>query len=132
VVDPRAMPPPRDGSEPVRVLFVCSRNQWRSPTAERVVRAWPGVSARSAGTARTARVRVSERSLAWATVVMVMEKRHREQLVERFGPPQRPVVVLDVPDQWEADDPELVALLEARIAEALAALRETPDDRPPA
>lgn len=116
--------PKLDDGAPVRVLFVCSRNLWRSPTAERVVRGWPGVSARSAGTARAARVRVSERGLAWATVVMVMEKRHREQLEARFGPPACPVIVLDVPDQWEADDPELVALLERRIAEELAALAE--------
>lgn len=106
----------------VKLLFVCSRNQWRSPTAERVVRAWGGAhEARSAGTSPQARVRVNERMLLWADVVFVMECRHREQLRERFGAAMREVevVVLDVPDQWEADDPELVELLDRRVREEL-------------
>ncbi len=106
----------------MNLLFVCSRNQWRSPTAERVVRAWGGDhAARSAGTSSGARVRVTEKSLAWADAVFVMEKRHRDILRERFGAALRDleVVVLDIPDAWEADDPELVALLDRRIREEL-------------
>jgi len=109
----------------MNLLFVCSRNQWRSPTAERLVRSWGGgFAARSAGTSPEARVRVTEKSLAWADVVFVMEKRHREMLLERFGATarEREIVVLDVPDEWEADDPELVAMLDRRIREELARL----------
>ncbi len=77
--------------------------------------------ARSAGTSPQSRVRVNERMLLWADVVFVMESRHREQLRERFGATMREVevVVLDVPDQWEADDPELVELLDRRVREEL-------------
>ncbi len=39
---------------PHRVLFVCSRNRRRSPTAEAVASAWPGIEALSAGTAPVA------------------------------------------------------------------------------
>ena len=109
----------------MNLLFVCSRNQWRSPTAERVVRAWGGdFAARSAGTSPEARVRVTEKSLAWADVVFVMERRHREMLRERHREALREceVVVLDVPDEWEADAPELVAMLDRRIREELARL----------
>lgn len=107
----------------MKLLFICSRNRWRSPTAERVVRGWGGAhEARSAGTSPQARVRVNERMLLWADVVFVMEARHRQMLRERFGATMREVevVVLDVPDQWEADDPELVALLDRRVREELA------------
>jgi len=107
----------------MNLLFVCSRNQWRSPTAERLVRSWGGdFAARSAGTSPEARVRVTEKSLAWADLVFVMEKRHREMLRERYGAAAREVeiVVLDIPDEWEADDPELVAMLDGRIREELA------------
>ncbi len=34
-----------------RVLFICSRNRLRSPTAEAVFAAWPGVETDSAGLA---------------------------------------------------------------------------------
>lgn len=42
------------------LLFVCSKNQWRSPTAEQVWRRHPGLSVRSAGTSHQARQTVSE------------------------------------------------------------------------
>lgn len=117
----------------MNLLFVCSRNQWRSPTAERVVRRWGApFEARSAGTSPQARVRVNERSLAWADVVFVMEARHREQLRERFGAAARAreVVVLDIPDAWTADDPELVAMLDRRVREELSLRGLWPDEAP--
>ncbi|WP_246151215.1 arsenate reductase/protein-tyrosine-phosphatase family protein [Adhaeribacter aerolatus] len=43
----------------MRILFVCSRNQWRSPTAETVFRHYPGWQVKSAGTAAGARRQVS-------------------------------------------------------------------------
>ena len=46
--------------ERLNVLFVCSRNQWRSPTAEQVWRRHPRVNARSAGTSGSARRVVGE------------------------------------------------------------------------
>jgi predicted protein tyrosine phosphatase len=45
--------------------------------------------------------------------------------VERFGRDLPPIVVLDVPDDYRFMDPELVALLEARVPEALAPFLET-------
>ena len=78
------------------------------------------------------RVRVNERSLAWADVVFVMEARHREQLRERFGAAARAreVVVLDIPDAWTADDPELVAMLDRRVREELSLRGLWPDEAP--
>jgi hypothetical protein len=35
--------------EPVHVLFVCTQNRLRSPTAEHVFADWPGVETQSAG-----------------------------------------------------------------------------------
>ena len=57
----------RDHEDPrVNILFVCSRNQWRSPTAERVWRDTPGLAVRSAGTRRSARHTVTEGDVVWA------------------------------------------------------------------
>lgn len=41
------------------VLFICSKNQWRSPTAEAVWRKHPQLSVRSAGTSSTARHKIT-------------------------------------------------------------------------
>jgi len=59
----------------MNILFVCSRNQWRSPTAEAVYKNHPTHDARSAGTSDTARIRVSMKLMDWADVVFVMEKK---------------------------------------------------------
>ena len=111
-------------SDKLRVLFICARNQWRSPTAEQVFWRRPGLSVRSAGTSPKARKRVQERDLLWADVVLVMEQRHREQLRQRFGRAARdvPVQVLGIPDDYKAGDPELVAILEDVVPPVLRRL----------
>jgi len=96
------------------VLFICSRNQWRSPTAEQVFRRRAGLSVRSAGTSPSARRTVSENDIAWASVIMVMEDKHKARLKAAFGRllDGRTMHVLDVPDEYRYMDPELVELLE--------------------
>jgi predicted protein tyrosine phosphatase len=56
----------------MRHLFLCSRNQWCSPTAEAVDQNDPRVEARSAGVSAAARRRVTEKLLLWADRVFVM------------------------------------------------------------
>lgn len=101
----------------MNVLFVCSRNQWRSPTAEAVYKDEPGLSVRSAGTAPSARVRLSVKSLAWADLIFVMEKRHRQRIVDRFGAEAigGKVVVLDIADDYKYMDPELIEEIRAKV-----------------
>ena len=114
---------------PVRLLFVCSRNRWRSPTAEAVCRGLPGYEARSAGTEPAARRQVNEKLLAWANRIFCMEHRHVARLRDRFGPALdgKPVVCLDIPDHFLFMDPELVALLNAALSEHLLAPSGTED-----
>lgn len=96
--------------EPLHVLFICSRNQWRSPTAERVARDWDGVEARSAGTSSTARRTVNEAMLRWADVVFAMENKHLKRLRSLFPVlvDERTIHVLDIPDDYQFMDQELV------------------------
>ena len=106
------------------MLFVCSRNQWRSPTAEQVFRKHPGLNVRSAGTSSKARRTLSESDIRWADIIFVMETKHRRQLRLKFGDlvQDKHLVVLDIPDDYEFMDPELVDLLEAGVGEALESL----------
>jgi predicted protein tyrosine phosphatase len=99
------------------LLFVCSRNQWRSPTAERIFRDSSQFNVRSGGTSSSARRKVTERDLEWADVVLVMESRHRDALREMFGRRAREaeILVLGISDEYQFMDPELVEQLRARV-----------------
>lgn len=104
-----------------RVLFVCSKNQWRSPTAEQVWRRHPALAVRSGGTSPNARHAVSEDDVAWADVVFVMEEKHKSRLVANFRRllANKPIHVLDIPDEYKYMDPDLVQQLQVAVAEIL-------------
>jgi predicted protein tyrosine phosphatase len=99
-------------------LFVCEGNLHRSPTAERLYSTTPGIRARSAGLSDLARVQVTDELLAWADVVFVMERRLRRLLRRRFAAALagKELVCLDVPDDFQFQQPELVAVLTERLA----------------
>ncbi len=69
---------------PLRLLFLCARNHWRSPTAEAVYRNDPRVQVRSAGVKKSARLQVSEKLLQWADLVLVMENSHKKLIRDQF------------------------------------------------
>ena len=99
------------------VLFVCSRNRLRSPTAEQVFAEWPGVETASAGLSPDADAPVTPELLAWADTVFVMERAHRARLVARFRTHLRHarVVCLDIPDDYDFMAPALVRLLQRKV-----------------
>lgn len=109
-------------SQPKKLLFVCSRNRWRSPTAGRLFDGVDGRQARSAGTEPGARIRVTAGHLGWADVIFVMEKKHLRRLREKFADELRkkPVICLHIPDNYQFMQPELVTLLEATVKPHLA------------
>jgi predicted protein tyrosine phosphatase len=104
------------------VLFICSKNQWRSPTAETVWRKHPNLSVRSAGTSSTARRKVSVDDIRWADVIFVMEEKHKSRLLAEFATTveRKPLHVLDIPDEYKYMDPELVEQLQEAVAALLA------------
>lgn len=101
----------------MNVLFVCSRNKWRSRTAEALFRNHPTHRVRSAGTESEARIRVSEGLVRWAELIFVMEKKHRTLLREAFPSAMqgKELVVLEILDDYEYMDAELVQMLEASV-----------------
>ena len=101
----------------MNILFVCSRNQWRSPTPEKVIGRWPEVSAQSAGTSPRARHTLSIEDIRWADVICPMEDKHRNRILASFSRAAhgKTMVVLDIPDEYRFMDSELVSLLEAAV-----------------
>jgi len=106
-----------------RLLFICSRNRLRSPTAEHVFADVPGIETASAGLDHDADVPVSAELLAWADRIFVMERTHREKLARRFRAHihGKPVVCLAIPDDYVYMEDALVRLLEKKMRPYLQA-----------
>ncbi len=102
----------------MNILFICSRNKWRSRTAETIFKHSQQHHVRSAGTENEARIRVSENLVHWAALIFVMEKKHKIRLKERFGDllADKEIVVLDIPDEYEYMDAELIEILETSVS----------------
>jgi predicted protein tyrosine phosphatase len=104
-----------------RVLFVCSHNKLRSPTAEQVFSSWPGIEVTSAGLNHDAEEPLTSEMVREADLIFVMEKAHRNRLSKRFKADlgRARVVCLDIPDDYDFMDAELVKLLSARVPQHL-------------
>lgn len=101
-----------------RILFLCSQNKLRSPTAEAIFADHPAIEVDSAGLNNDAVVPLSEEQVRWADLIIVMEKTHRNRLNRKFKKALagKRIAVLDIPDDYEYMDPSLVALLKTRCA----------------
>ncbi len=110
----------------MNLLFVCSRNKWRSPTAEKIWKNEPGYSVRSAGTSPNAVRRINFKDICWADCIFVMEKKHKHRLLANFRTllQYKSIHVLDIPDEYSFDDPELVSELLARVNPTLDFMEE--------
>jgi predicted protein tyrosine phosphatase len=101
-----------------RILFVCSQNKLRSPTAEAIFASHPQVEVDSAGLNHDAVVPLSPEQVQWADLIVVMEKAHRNKLTKKFRKDLsgKRVVVLNIPDNYEYMEPALVELIKRRCA----------------
>jgi predicted protein tyrosine phosphatase len=105
------------------VLFICSQNLLRSPTAEQVFSAWPGIEVDSAGLDHDAEAVVTPELLEWADLIFVMDASHRRRLSSRFAAHinRQRVICLDIPDEYDYMEPALVDLLQQRVPPHLPA-----------
>ncbi len=103
------------------ILFICSQNRLRSPTAEQVFADYPGLEVSSAGTNHDAENPLTAELVSWADIIVVMEKQHRAKVQRRFRAVLRGqrIICLDIPDDYEFMQPELVELIRARMTRHL-------------
>lgn len=102
----------------MNILFVCSRNEWRSPTAEAIYKNHDFISVKSAGTSSSARIKINQKHLDWSDLIFVMEKKHRQLLEQRFGNnlDRQKIIVLNIPDEYQYMDEELIEELQSKVA----------------
>jgi len=103
----------------IKILFVCSRNRWRSLTAEKIFNGRNNHEVRSAGTEENERIKITAGHTGWSDVIFVMEKKHQIRIQQKFREELKgkKVIRLDIPDEYEYMDEELIDLLESRIME---------------
>lgn len=103
----------------MKLLFICSRNKWRSLTAEKVFEQYSMYDVRSAGTEDNARIKVTAGHIGWADLIFVMEKKHAGRLKEKFYQEiiGKQIIRLDIPDDYTYMDEELIELLKIRVSE---------------
>jgi predicted protein tyrosine phosphatase len=103
------------------ILFICSKNQWRSPTAENIWRKHPELNLRSAGKSQKARKTVSSNDIQWADIIFVMEEKHKNRLKDDFSRllSHKVIHVLDIPDEYQYMDPHLIKELGSAVGSLL-------------
>ena len=104
-----------------KILFICSQNKLRSPTAETIFADTPGIEVDSAGLNHDAVVPLSPEQLAWADLILVMESTHRERLTRhhKASLKGKRIAVLNIPDNYDYMDEELVRILRVKCASYL-------------
>jgi predicted protein tyrosine phosphatase len=102
----------------MNVLFVCSRNKWRSRTAETIFRENQNFFVRSAGTEPSARIKVTSKLIDWADIIFAMEKKHKQRLIQNFpfNASAKKIVVLGIPDEYQYMDDELIEIIKTSVA----------------
>jgi len=102
----------------MKVLFVCSQGLYRSPTARDLWKKMhPKDEIDTIGV-----LEVSEETLKkkaeWADKIIVMENMHKKLTLKVTGDSMevyQKIVVLDIPDIYDRDVPELIALLKKKF-----------------
>lgn len=100
-----------------KLLFVCSENRLRSPTAEEVFSKYNGVEAIGCGTNSDAETPLSGDLIEWADIIFVMEKSHRNKVSKKYKDllKGKRLICLGIPDHYDRMQLELVRLLEMKV-----------------
>ena len=102
-----------------RVLFVCTGNMDRSPTAEALLKRMGGYDVKSAGTLPYATRRISVDLIEWADLIFVMEEHHRDVILSICPEAEKKIIVLGIPDRYPRNSPELIRRLKTKLSEHL-------------
>ena len=103
----------------MKILFVCSRNKWRSRTAETIFKNNGLHQIQSAGTEKSARIRITQNMINWADIIFVMEEKHKKRILDKFeiDKQQEKIEVLDIPDEYQYMEDDLVEILNLKLSD---------------
>jgi len=100
-----------------KVLFVCTANLQRSPTAEDIFQGWKGVwEAKSAGIMPEPGCNsLSQKLIDWADIIIVMETMHSQYIQTHFQRGTGKIQVLGIADRYFRSDPILKGELYKKV-----------------
>lgn len=101
-----------------KLLFICSKNKLRSPTAENIFSTCESLEVRSAGLEHDADIKVSTEDIEWADIIFLMENCHRDKINKKFGKYLKGarLIVLGIPDNYKYMEESLVEILKKKVS----------------
>ena len=100
----------------IKILFVCTENLQRSPTAESLFSNSKKYKVKSCGISQFAEIIISKESVRWADIIVCMEEVHKEFILENFPESHnKELIVLNILDIYYKDDPKLIELLKQKL-----------------
>jgi predicted protein tyrosine phosphatase len=101
----------------LKILFVCTINQMRSATAQKIFENDNRFKVKSAGTDKSAATILTPELMDWADAILVMEKHHRNFIRSKHEGyyNTKKIVCLYIPDEYEYMQPELIAILKDKV-----------------
>ena len=97
----------------MKILFVCSANIDRSPTAENIYSGRSDLKVKSAGVSDYAQTPVSAELIQWADIILCMEEKHKQKIKKKFPDiaANKTIDSLDVPDLYDFMNINLVNMI---------------------
>ncbi|MCM8525532.1 MAG: hypothetical protein NE327_03380 [Lentisphaeraceae bacterium] len=101
----------------MNLLFICSKNRLRSPTAEEVFSCMQGLDAVGCGISKEAPTALSGDLVEWADIIFTMEDIHRSKVTQKYSKllKNKRLICLNIPDIYSRMQPELVELLKEKV-----------------
>ena len=100
----------------MKILFVCSANIDRSPTAELIYSDRSNLEVKSAGVSDYAMTPISLKLVKWADIILCMEEKHKQKIENKYSDNLKNKIIdfLDVPDIYEYMNINLVNIIKEK------------------
>ncbi len=87
-------------------------------TAESIYKNNSEFNVKSAGTENSARIKVNSKLIIWADLIFVMEKHHKEKLIQNFPNETKDteIIILEIPDVYKFMDKELIEEIKVTVS----------------
>ena len=99
-----------------RVLCVSSDGLLRSPIIAKVL-VMNGYNTRSCGYRDYALIQIDNVLIEWADAIIFVDKEHKVIVDQDQDISDKEIYILDIPDNYGYDDPELVKIIETKLHE---------------
>jgi len=115
----------------MKILFVCSANVDRSPTAENIYSDRSDIEVKSAGVSNYAMTPISLKLIKWADIILCMEKKHKEKIENKYSAVLENKIIdfLDVPDIYEYMNINLISIIKEKTDAWLCNYNLNKDDK---